>query len=964
MSTVTQKIPRYLGGVSDQPDELKLPGQLREATNVIPDVSQGLLKRAGLKFQRELAAALDEGTGKWFHIHKTNAATGLEQYIGQVSRDGRVRVWDAGTGKRMNVCYTNSFIALGDLDLGRSGFAGFQQRDISTAIEKVCGDDATEGYLVHDKDEDLHVTTINDFTFFTNRTVPVTMSGSITDARPPEAFIEFKQLAGQYTYSVVLSEFDETKTEKKADIISISMDNWGPKVPVTDSTPACGYVEETEFADISNADGTKTGLGFIIKLTCQKVSNPDTGAESSIYAASATLTEGGNGWEPGDKLNVTMNSGQEMILSIDETLVTQVSQDIGTITYKAGTTPPDLQSLADSFVQQIQELNAGFTIQTMGNGIYLTRDTPFNVSGGDPLLLQTVTTSDDGEGGNLTSVNNVADLPLTCKDGYICKVANSFVQEDDYYVRFYGNNGIDGDGYWEECAKPGIDNALNGNTLPHCMLRLADTELDADGDLIVNFLVGPNLWDSRKAGDELTNPRPSFAPQAGFDFGLTINASLWYRDRLVFLSDENIVMSRAGEYFNLFGKSAKTVVDDDPIDVAVSSNRPSVLYEAISQNGGLVLFGENQQYMLFNDSDVLSPQTVKVVALSNYNFNAKTPPISLGTTLGFFSSTGTHTRFFEMVNLTRDTQPDIVEQSKVAGSLIPKDLNLVAESSNNQVVFAAEPGTKDIWSYRYFNTGDKRALSSWYKWEILGDLIYHCIVNDDYYIVSKIDGKVILGSVDLQERRGTKTFTEEEYRIHLDYYVGVAGESMSYNPNADETSFDMPIPYASAGELVVFGLNENEGRYAPAVGLILPEGIVRLHGDWTAGDLAIGYTFPMRIELPQIYLNKTENNTSTSDTRAYLTVSRIKMNFADIGVVTTTLKRLGKPDYVELIESAVQDYYKADSIAFLPARTVTIPVYEKNKNVIIQISSTHPSPAIFNSMEWEGNITQKFYQRV
>jgi methenyltetrahydromethanopterin cyclohydrolase len=120
----------------------------------------------------------------------------------------------------------------------------------------------------------------------------------------------------------------------------------------------------------------------------------------------------------------------------------------------------------------------------------------------------------------------------------------------------------------------------------------------------------------------------------------------------------------------------------------------------------------------------------------------------------------------------------------------------------------------------------------------------------------------------------------------------------------------------------------------------------------------------MRIELPQIYLNKTENNTSTSDTRAYLTVSRIKMNFADIGVVTTTLKRLGKPDYVELIESAVQDYYKADSIAFLPARTVTIPVYEKNKNVIIQISSTHPSPAIFNSMEWEGNITQKFYQRV
>jgi len=376
------------------------------------------------------------------------------------------------------------------------------------------------------------------------------------------------------------------------------------------------------------------------------------------------------------------------------------------------------------------------------------------------------------------------------------------------------------------------------------------------------------------------------------------------------------------------------------------------------------LFGENQQYMLFNDADVLAPQTVKVVALSNYNFNAKTPPISLGTTLGFFSSTGTHTRFFEMVNLTRDTQPDIVEQSKAAGSLIPKDLNLVAESSNNQVVFAAEPGTKDIWSYRYFNTGDKRALSSWYKWEILGDLIYHCIVNDDYYIVSEFGGEVVLGSVDLQQRRGTTTFTEEEYRIHMDYYAGVTSESMTYDADTDLTEFSQVIPFEEGGDLVVFGLNENEGRYASADAVEVRDDSFFVKGDWTEGDLAIGYNFPMAIELPQIYLTKLENNTSTSDTRAYLTISRIKMNFADIGVITTSLKRLGKPDYEELLESSIQDFYKADSIAFLPTRTITIPVYEKNKHVIIRITSQHPSPAIFNSMEWEGNITQKFYQRV
>ena len=45
MASVTQLVPTLTGGVSQQPDELKVPGQVNVANNVLPDVTHGLLKR-------------------------------------------------------------------------------------------------------------------------------------------------------------------------------------------------------------------------------------------------------------------------------------------------------------------------------------------------------------------------------------------------------------------------------------------------------------------------------------------------------------------------------------------------------------------------------------------------------------------------------------------------------------------------------------------------------------------------------------------------------------------------------------------------------------------------------------------------------------------------------------------------------------------------------------------------------
>ena len=87
------------------------------------------------------------------------------------------------------------------------------------------------------------------------------------------------------------------------------------------------------------------------------------------------------------------------------------------------------------------------------------------------------------------------------------------------------------------------------------------------------------------------------------------------------LSDENVICSTAGDFFNYWGKTALTVSASDPIDLQVSNNYPAVLYNSIPTTSGLVMFSENAQFMLSTENDVLEPRTARTTLLSTYNYN-------------------------------------------------------------------------------------------------------------------------------------------------------------------------------------------------------------------------------------------------------------------------------------------------------------------------------------------------------
>ena len=67
MTSITQTIPSFTGGISQQPDELVLPGQVKDLVNGVPDITDGLVKRPGSRFISALSGA---SAGTWFSYYR------------------------------------------------------------------------------------------------------------------------------------------------------------------------------------------------------------------------------------------------------------------------------------------------------------------------------------------------------------------------------------------------------------------------------------------------------------------------------------------------------------------------------------------------------------------------------------------------------------------------------------------------------------------------------------------------------------------------------------------------------------------------------------------------------------------------------------------------------------------------------------------------------------------------------
>tara|TARA_B100000287_G_scaffold136691_1_gene128638 strand:+ start:2476 stop:6567 length:4092 start_codon:yes stop_codon:yes gene_type:complete len=875
MAVVTQTIPNYLGGVSKQTDEKKLPGQVRECINAIPDPTLGLIKRPGLKFGYQLTTNSVEAA-KWFYINRD----GDEKYIGRItdgSQGDAIAIWNVNTGVACTVHMdaipwaVNTAYAVGDIRKANSkvykcttaGTSDTSGTGPSTATQTITDgtviwdyvrDAAASSYL-NTNGDNYQLLTVQDTSFLTNKTKVITEQAAPTydpsllgtiqvktvaygtkyeviidgiatksTADPLVSFISRKgeSSTGNYMDATQFLSADDILTELKSGIEALELPGVMTVLKL-DSTLELSY----ERFDLNNLTATNlTGITskehYALPTTVESPNNDSIhsitsisgdGVEANRSWGEYTLTDneyvysnsGGSNPGPSNnpnggatfKVKVKQGGEVESIEIINKGSGYAVGESFTVDNEHLGA---DQNNQGTDLTFNVGELIGGMTVDVdVENGVCTKMDIknrgvgitegmvvkaliPGTGTVDNQGVLQnqgyvtgtataltptgfTLKTNDDKGNSNITSfqeeVTSAAEIPYQgIKDRYV-KVANTGAAEDSYWLKFTPDEGDSGDGKWEESKAPDTSPGIDASTMPH---ELFNTEVNV-------FIFREFSWKERLVGDSVTNPNPSF-------IGYPIQQGFFHNNRLGFLTEDNVVMSQSGDVDNFFYTSALVSTDADPIDLSCASIRPAKLHAIIPTAQGLILFSNKQQFIMFSDTEIITPSTAVIRGVSNYEMDRVIDPVDVGTSIAFVSKTPSYTRIYGANTRGSQDSPLIYDIGKIVSEWVPNDVTALMASPQNSLIALYGSNSDTMYLYKTYQVDEKNLMQAWFKWKLPGKIQFSVIDQDYMYSVvfnESQGGK----QFDLLKASMTQTPDEEiivtsdgkQVNPHMDFYA-------------------------------------------------------------------------------------------------------------------------------------------------------------------------------------------------
>lgn len=324
------------------------------------------------------------------------------------------------------------------------------------------------------------------------------------------------------------------------------------------------------------------------------------------------------------------------------------------------------------------------------------------------------------------TVDNAADLPAVMPINFdkIVKISGAFATEyDDYYMKYDA-----ADKEWSECVAPNIATELDASTMPHVIVRKSLTEFvctsyDYD-EMIAAGIGGDDIgWKTKRAGDDVTLENPSF-------IGKEIVNIFFHKNRLGFLTKESIILSETADYGNFFATTAQVLPDDDPIDLFVATTDVTVLRDAVSAAGTLILFSDDSQFVLTTAvNGPLTPSNATINTASNYTYSSNATAVA--NKVYFISESGGYSQLFAY-RLTEGLQTTEAEHlTSHIPSYIPENVSqVVGHSTLGHVFVHSEETPNNIYVLNTFVKGGTDAQNAFHKWTFGFDVINMAIINN------------------------------------------------------------------------------------------------------------------------------------------------------------------------------------------------------------------------------------------
>ena len=596
----------------------------------------------------------------------------------------------------------------------------------------------------------------------------------------------------------------------------------------------------------------------------------------------------------------------------------------------------------------------GVTLETFGDVICLSKATG----------SYSITTLDDNNGTDLIAVENTIsqyrNLPDTAKDGYKVKVTGvDQTAENDYYVKFETDNDASiGLGVWAESAGFGVDTDFDASTMPHKLVR------EADGKFYFRVIE----WAFRTAGDDDTNPKPSFVDNE-------ISDIISYQGRLVLTTEENQCASVTFDFFNFWAKSVIQSSADDPIDTASSDNQVTNLHNTLVFNSSLISFSDKAQFAHPGDR-AFSSDTFSLASKSRYQNNINCDPVASANSVFFANNFGLFSGIREMrfdtstENIVSET---ITEQAKkyIKGNAV----QIETSTDYNMLAVRTDVADPELYVYQWYDRDNKRVQAAWHTWDLDAPLVYHKIINNKMYLLTLRGTDYCLEYVDLADQDTTgiafpvrlsmmeeldiKTTDEAHFltptipdysTISLADLAVIGGVGTELGGTAVEWSVDgttIKIPL-DALELTDIPLTDDLGEY-----LVDDSGFYLFDDSYEGAKCWIGLTYSVNAEITNPYVRGQDTKPKTKGTLRY---QNMVFNLADTGYVEVKVTRNSGQEYTKVYDTKIIDntLFVLNGPPAIEDATLSVPIRSNSDRCRINIQSDSHLPFYISDVDWTG----------
>lgn len=313
------------------------------------------------------------------------------------------------------------------------------------------------------------------------------------------------------------------------------------------------------------------------------------------------------------------------------------------------------------------------------------------------------------------SVSSLDDLPKHFPfDQTILKVVGTRETDGGTYWIKYDNDS------WIEYRNPNLNHSIDPKTMPHQLIR------ESDGTFTFNTVD----WKDRMVGDDDTNEAPIFV-------GSRINDLFYSQGRLGFISSEGVTLSKTNDLNNLFRSTVITYPIDSPISSYIDTTKSVALHFAVPLGDLMILFGDKQQYALRTDKP-LTPDSISIQLVSNYEINKNTQPKPVGDRIFFAINRGSYAGIMVMDKNTLSGATKAEDITSHIPNYIDNSVIEIISGASHDIVFVRAKNTpKELYVLKYYFTEQQAMQIAWSKWIFNARVESVFVIDNQMYFLGK-----------------------------------------------------------------------------------------------------------------------------------------------------------------------------------------------------------------------------------